>query len=252
MYTGFWSDFSLLLLAAIFGSIAILPYSLRLLKESPKKKKLKLPLWMILLLSILQNIVLFSLAIGIGLLAARSIGIGVDIFGGMYHLLPGLFLGIVAGFFLLAGDILFLPYFPEKLMKTTLQTSLWENFSASFYGGINEEFFTRLFGVSVVTWLLSRIWHTPNELPTASDFWIAITLMSVIFALGHLPSLKNLLGKITRPMLLRTILLNTPIGLLCGWVFWRFGIQAAILTHFTADIVYHVGGTLVLRKIKQS
>jgi hypothetical protein len=41
--------------------------------------------------------------------------------------------------------------------------------------------------------------------------------------------------------------LNVPIGLICGWLLCRFGIEAAIAAHFTADVIYHVGGTLLLR-----
>lgn len=247
MFTGFWFEFSILLVAAVFGSVAILPYSVRLLKESKKGKSLKLPLWMIVFLSLLQNIVLFAVIIGIGLLAAHQIGLGAPLIGGASLMLPPLLLGILGGCFLLCADLLFLPYFPEKLLKTTLKTTQWENFTASFYGGINEELFSRLFGVSVIAWLLSRVWHTPTGLPTDSIFWIAIVIMAILFALGHLPTLKSLLGTITPVMFFRTILLNTPIGLLCGLLFWHYGITAAIIAHFVADIVYHVGGTYVLR-----
>jgi hypothetical protein len=257
MYTGFWFEFSILLFAAILGSLAILPYSLRLLKESKKKKPLKIPFWMLVLLSVLQNTILFAVATGIGLLIAHQIGLGAPLLeamrvGGlsqtvMATILSALIFGIGGGSFLLLLDLLFLPHFPEKLLTTSLKTTQWENFTASFYGGINEELFTRLLGLSLIAWLLSRIWHMASGLPTASVFWIANILMAVIFALGHLPALKNLLGTITPLMFSRTIILNTPIGLLCGWIFWRYGIEAAIITHFAADIVYHVGGTLVLR-----
>jgi hypothetical protein len=43
-------------------------------------------------------------------------------------------------------------------------------------------------------------------------------------------------------------LLNAPIGLVCGWLFWTYGIEAAIIAHFCADIVYHVCGAAVLRR----
>jgi membrane protease YdiL (CAAX protease family) len=245
MVISFWSEFSIFLLAAFFGSIAILPYSLRLLKSS-KSKKLKMPYGMLFLLSIIQNIVLFAVTIGIGLVATHQIGLNVQWVNTQNLLLPVL-LGILGGGFLLIADMLFLPYFPEKLLNTALKTTLWENFTASFYGGINEELFTRLFGVSVIAWLLSKIWHTPVGLPTTSVYWTAIVFMAIIFALGHLPALKGIMDKITSVMFFRTILLNTPIGLLCGWLFWQYGIEAAILAHFAADIVYHIGGTLVLR-----
>ena len=85
---------------------------------------------------------------------------------------------------------------------------------------------------------------------TSAVFWVAIVLLAVLFAVGHLPTLKGLVNEVSPTMLSRTIILNTPIGLTCGWLFWRYGIEAAMLTHFTADIVYHVGGTIVIQRIK--
>jgi hypothetical protein len=49
-------------------------------------------------------------------------------------------------------------------------------------------------------------------------------------------------------LLLRTLVLNMAIGLICGWVFWNYGIEAAMLVHFVADIIYHCGGTYVLQR----
>jgi hypothetical protein len=243
MYHSFWSDYTLLFIAAIVGSIAILPYGLRLANESAKKKPVKLPHWALLLLSILQNAVLFAIVIAVGLLAVRQIGLN-PLRGD--HLLIALFLGIVAGSVLLVMDLLFLPHLPERLLTTALKTTQLENFMASFYGGINEELLMRLFGLSVVAWLLSRVWHTASGSPTTAVFWVANVILAVAFALGHLPALKALVGNITSVLLARTLLLNMAVGLLCGWLFWNYSIVAAMIAHFAADIIYHVGGTFVL------
>ena len=120
--------------------------------------------------------------------------------------------------------------------------------AASFYGGINEEILVRLLGLSALAWLLSKVWHTSAALPTDTVFWIANVALAILFGIGHLPALKNLLGRIPPLMLARSLLLNFPIGLLCGWLFWTYGIEAAIVAHFSADIVYHVFGTVVLRR----
>jgi Type II CAAX prenyl endopeptidase Rce1-like len=143
---------------------------------------------------------------------------------------------------------LFLPYWPAPLRDTARKTTLLENFAASFYGGINEEILIRLFGLSALAWLFSRVSHTSAGLPTDTVFWIANVLMAILFGIGHLPVLKNLLGRMPPLMLVRSLLLNAPIGLLCGWLFWIYGIEAAIVAHFSADIVYHVFGTVVLRR----
>jgi hypothetical protein len=71
--------------------------------------------------------------------------------------------------------------------------------------------------------------------------------MAVVFALGHLPAALAITGSITPLLVGRTLVLNMPIALICGWLLWQFGIEAAIAAHFTADLVYHVGGTLLLR-----
>jgi Type II CAAX prenyl endopeptidase Rce1-like len=253
----FWSEFAILLTAALLGGLAIIPYSLRLLSSS-QRKPLKFSLPTLLLLSFLQTAVLSALAIGLGLLAAHASGLGApyieaalarngSIQAVVQMLPPAVGFGVLGGAVLLLLDLLFLPYWPQELVDFAQRTTLWENFLASFYGGLNEEFFMRLFGFSVLTWLLSSVWYTPAGLPTDAVFWTANVTIAVLFGLGHLPAAKNLLGSIPPLMLARMLLLNAPIGLICGWLFWTYGIEAAVLAHFSADIVYHVAGTIVLR-----
>jgi Type II CAAX prenyl endopeptidase Rce1-like len=256
MTINFWLEFGILFAATLVGSAAVLPYSLRLL---PKDKPLKMSMPKVVLLSLLQGAVIFAIATGVGLLAAHSIGLGAPYLeaalagnGSAQALVPmlqvAIILGVLAGIILLIGDLLFLPYWPEALVDTARTTTLWENFAASFYGGINEEILIRLLGLSALAWLFSRIWHTSAGLPTNTVFWVANVLMAIIFGIGHLPALKNLLGRIPPLMLARSLLLNAPIGLICGWLFWTYGIEAAIVAHFAADIVYHVFGTVVFRR----
>jgi hypothetical protein len=259
MTTIFWIEFGALFAASLVGGAAVLPYGLRLLQGSAQKKPLKMPISKLVLLSFLQSAVLFAIATGVGLLAAHSIGRGAPYIEAalagngsaqavVSMLQVAIILGALAGAVLLVADLLFLPYWPEALIDTARKTTLWENFAASFYGGINEEVLVRLFGLSALAWLFSRVWHTSAGLPTSTVFWVANVLMTIVFAIGHLPALKNLLGRIPRLMLARTLLLNAPVGLLCGWLFWMYGIEAAIVAHFSVDIVYHVFGTVVLRR----
>jgi hypothetical protein len=213
---------------------------------------------MLTLVSLLQGAVIFAIVTGLGLVAAHAIGLGAPYIEsalgahGFLHpirtmLQVSIVSGALAGAVLLLADLLFLPYWPKALVDTARKTTLWENFAASFYGGINEEILIRLFGFSALAWLLSKIWHTSAGLPTNVVFWIANVILTIIFGIGHLPALKRLVGTISPVMFARSLLLNAPIGLLCGWLFWTYGIEAAILAHFSADIVYHVFGTLVLR-----
>ena len=136
MTRAFWSEFAILLAAALFGSLAIIPYSVRLLTSS-QHKPLKFPLQTLFLLSFLQTAVLPALAIGVGLLAARAIGLGAPyIEAGLANtqskqaivqmLLPAIGLGVLGGAVLLLLDLFFLRYWPPELVDFARRTTLWE------------------------------------------------------------------------------------------------------------------------------
>jgi hypothetical protein len=248
-----WAKFAILYAAALFGGLAIVPYGLRLIEQSGRSISPS----RFLLLSLAQNAVLFAVVIALGLLAAHAVGLGAPYveaaLGGRSPGYPAgemlmwsIGLGGAGGALLLAMDLVLIQRLPA-LLDLTRKTSLWENFTASFYGGLNEEFLFRLLGLSGAAWLLSQLWHSPAGGPTDATLWSANVIMAVAFGLGHLPAALAITGGITPLLVSRTLVLNGLIALICGWLFWRFGIEAAIAAHFTADIVYHVGGTLLLR-----
>jgi hypothetical protein len=243
----FWQEFGVLFVAALIGSGAVLPYSMRLLQGKQTKYSTRT----LMLLSMLQNAVIFAVVTVLGLLASHAIGLGAPyveaMLGGMplpsgMGILIAIIFGIIAGALLLLADLFFVPYWPKPLLDTALKTTLFENFLASFYGGINEELLMRLFGFSALVWLLSFIWRLNPII-----FWSVNVVMAIVFGIGHLPALKGVAGTISHAMFARALLLNAPVGLVCGWLFWTYGIEAAMVAHFSADIVYHVFGTIVLR-----
>ena len=236
-----WAKFAILYAGALFGAVAVLPYSLRLIEQSG----LSISPSRFLLLSLAQNAVLFAVVVALGLLAARAVGLGAPYLeaalGGRAPdhpvkdmLMWSIGLGAAGGLFLLAFDLFLIPRLPA-LLDLARKTSLWENFTASFYGGLNEELLFRLLGLSATAWLLSRVWASGG--PTDTALWVANMIMAVLFGLGHLPAARAVMGSITPLLVGRALALNTPIALICGWLFWRFGIEAAIVAHFTADLV---------------
>jgi Type II CAAX prenyl endopeptidase Rce1-like len=245
----FWPEFGILFLFALLGGAAVIPYGHRLL---PKDRPQRFSISVLLLLSFVQTALFFAGIIALGLFAAHAIGHGAPyiealLAGTMIPSKIGIAiasgLGILAGATLLVADLRFLPYWPHALLESAKKTTMFERFLASFYGGINEELLMRLCGLSVLVWLASLVSQINVVI-----FWIANILMTILFAVGHLPALKGVVGSISRIVLTRTLLLNAPIGLLCGWLFWIYGIEAAIIAHFSADIVYLTFGSLVLRR----
>jgi hypothetical protein len=253
MPISFWPEFAILFVAALIGAAAVVPYSLRMTRGKP----LKLSMPVVLLLALAQNAVLFGISIGLGLLAAHAVGLGLPYLEAMLAgtnippptgLLAGLVTGVVAGAALLVADLLFEPYWPQPVRELTLNSTALENLLASLYGGIDEELLLRLFGLSGLVWLMSLVWHPSSSAPDPTVLWLANVVMTILFGLGHLPALAQMLGRLPPLMVVRSLLLNAPVGLACGWLFWTFGLEAAIVAHFAADIVYHVFGSWALRR----
>ena len=64
-------------------------------------------------------------------------------------------------------------------------------------------------------------------------------LAAVVFGLGHLPATAALLP-LTPAVIARAVVLNGIPGVVFGWLFWRRGLEAAMVAHFGADLVLHV------------
>ena len=253
-----WKIFFILLTASVFGILAILPYTLTLQAETLAKITLPIPLPILLALQVTQNAVMFAIVIFIGLLLAKRIGLGLPILEAKLAgesvtarvktiLLPSVLPGILASILIIALDkYIFGPGLVAQLGSAAnalnLQTSqppAWQGLLASFYGGINEEILMRLFLLTLLAWLGKFIRHTPEGQPTLIILWTANILTAILFGLGHLPVTAAII-QLTPLVIVRAIVLNGLAGLVFGYLYWTRGLESAMLSHFSADIVLHV------------
>jgi len=253
-----WKIFFILWIATIISIIAILPYSLTLQSNVLQNLKLPFPLPIIIALQVFQNAILFTIAIFGGLIFAKRVGLTTPILEAWIHkeavadkiraILPLSMIAGVVGTVLILGLEFF--YFQPALLKQlgntantlnlqTSQPAAWKGLLASFYGGIAEEILLRLFVMSLFVWLGRFISKTPEGQPTNAVFWIANILAAVLFGLGHLPA-TSLQVPLTTLIVMRAIVLNGLLGIVFGWLYWKRGLEAAMISHFSADIVLHV------------
>lgn len=113
----------------------------------------------------------------------------------------------------------------------------WRGALASLYGGIVEEVECRLLLVSLLVWLLAR---SRRRAAAPWMFMLAIVLAAVLFGAAHLPA-AFAIGMAHTPMLVgKIVLLNAVVGVVAGMLFWKYGLEHAMLAHFCADLVLHV------------
>jgi len=241
--------FLILLIACIFGTIAVLPYTLTL--QGELLQNLPVPLHVLLAAQLIQSVVLFGIVIFVGLHLARKVGLSLPILerwieGGEVKSYLGSILGISIGLGILAGILIIgLDYLfsfagvPINVTQASINPPAWQGFLASFYGGINEEILLRLFVMTLLAWIIFKLKKTEDGKPTNIGMWLAIVLAAIIFGAGHLPAVMAI-TTLTPLVIVRTITLNAVGGIIFGWLYWKKGLESAMISHFSADIVLHV------------
>ena len=105
-------------------------------------------------------------------------------------------------------------------------------------GGIIEEVMMRLFFMSLVVFIISKI-IKKKEIPTIV-FIIANVLAALLFAAGHLPSTATM-TTLTPLIIIRCFLFNGGLGMTFGYLYRKYNIRYAMishgLTHLIADIL---------------
>jgi membrane protease YdiL (CAAX protease family) len=209
-------------------------------------------------LQIVQSAILFAIMIFGGLFFASRVGLGTPILEAATHgepvankvraILPlSIVLGVIVTLIVLGLEFyVFQPALLRELsdpanilnLKTS-QPAAWKGFLASFYGGIAEESQIRLFVMSLFAWLGRFFSRTPEGKPTDTVIWIANILAAVVFGLGHLPAMA-LHVPLTPLVITRAVVLNGLLGIIFGWLYWKRGLEAAMISHFSADLILHV------------
>ncbi len=253
-----WRIFWILLAASVVGIVAIFPYALEMQSATLAQKPTPMGLPLLIALQIVQNTVMFAVAIILGLLAANRAGLGLPIIeAGLKGeeirgkvkaiILPSVIVGLAGSVVIVLIDVygfspLLMNELGDKAKALNLQAAqpaAWKGLLASFYGGLNEEILLRLFVMSGLAWLGKFISRTPEGLPTTAVFWIANILAAVLFGLGHLPATAGLVP-LTPIVITRAVVLNGLVGVGAGYLYKRYGLESAMLCHFSADIVLHV------------
>lgn len=250
-----WKVFLTLWGAAVIGIIAVLPYALTLQKPLLEKVTATIPLGALIAAQIVQSMVLFGIATALGLWLAKRIGLGAPILEKYFagekiaehvkpFLIPVILFGAIGGLCIYGLDkFFFMPALQTELIQGGgaggSQTTPWQGLLASFYGGIDEEILLRLFLMSLLAWLGKFISHTAEGKPTSAVLWTANILAAVLFGLGHLPATAAIMT-ITPLVVVRAIVLNGLLGVGFGYFYSKYGLESAILSHFSADIILHV------------
>lgn len=229
--------------ACTLATLAVLPYLMVLQAESFAQIPVSLPV--LVLAQSVQSMLLFSLMAFAGLRAAAAVGLKAPLIRALAGEAPmpelpvkTLALSLLGGFVLALGVAALDPLFGLPVPEMA-KPAIWKGALASLYGSIGEEVQLRLFLMSVLAWGLSKLGKGEEGPVKAWPLATAMVLSALLFGLGHLPTAFT----VWEPSVLvvaRTVLLNAALGLPFGWLYWKYGLEHAMVAHFGADIALHV------------
>jgi hypothetical protein len=253
-----WPTFRIVLAATVVGIAAVLPYALSLTAAAPRPLNQRLPHGLLLSLQMLANSVLYGVLAGVGLFLACRIGLGLPFIEGWVQKNPvrnrflriavfSALIGVIGALIVSALDLwVFGPSIRamfqglHKSLPASTVPPAWQGFLASFEGGITEEVLLRLFAMTFFAWLGSLLSHDSEGRPGPAILWIANVLAAVVFGLGHLPATAAVGLALSPVVIMRAVVLNGLLGVAFGWLYATRGLESAVLSHFSADIVLHV------------
>lgn len=142
---------------------------------------------------------------------------------------------ILGGMLLILSDLLFFGNYSDAIRESyAVKPTVTYIFAAVVYGGVIEEVMLRLFFMSLLAFLLQKLFRKGSG--TTSLLIAANLIAALLFTAAHLPATALLMG-LTPMIVFRCFLLNGGLGLAFGWLYRKFGLRYAMLAHAGCHVV---------------
>lgn len=239
--------FGLLAGLGIIAALFVVPYMRELLGDAllEQVEELGLNESSLSTLIVVQSALMYTVFALIGVLVYRRAGYSMPVFEDLLGtegkaevnwkpwLVFSLGGGLLVGLLVILGDYLFLQLgSPLSLLESQLP-AWWKGILGAFSAGIGEELMFRLFMMTLLTLLMTRIFKARRV-----AIWVSIIFVAVFFGVLHLPATAAV-AELSPLVVLRALLLNGIGGAAFGWLYWKQGLESAMAAHFVTDVVVH-------------
>jgi membrane protease YdiL (CAAX protease family) len=233
----------LLTILGLIGVASILTMDLPIPDEAATILEAQFTPFQIQLLLLINPSILLVIAITVGLLFYQKAGLSVPFLERISGLrktidqplsvvIMGVVGGIIAGALITYIGHIFTPFLPAEF--TALGESIKPSIAGRFlYGGITEEILMRFGLMSLLVFLTAKIAGHKK----AGIYWIGIIISALLFALGHFPIAFQAVPDPSTLLLVYLIIGNMAGGVIFGWLYWKKGLESAMIAHIFAHSV---------------
>jgi hypothetical protein len=201
------------------------------------------------LLSLIQPAVILSIAVLVGVALAPKVGLSSPVAQAVAsggdpvspfkpQIVPGIVGGLAGGVAIILIALVSKPFLsPEVVARISELGKFLPLPTRLLYGGITEELLLRWGLMTLLVWAMRRLFQKGQERPKQVYFVGAIVISSVVFGIGHLPIAFMLVPEATLALTLFVIVGNSVFGLIAGYLYWKKGLESAMLAHMLAHVV---------------
>jgi hypothetical protein len=200
-------------------------------------------------LSLIQPTVLLSIAVLIGVALASKVGLSSPVAEAVAgngqlasalkpQIFPGLIGGFIGGLGVIFSWIVWKPFLPPEFVARSVEfNKLLPVPTRLLYGGFTEELLLRWGLMTLLVWTAWRLFQKGKGKPQTVYLVGAIIASSVIFGLGHLPLVFLLFPGASIAPVTFVIVSNSFFGLIAGYLYWKKGLESAMIAHMLAHVV---------------
>ena len=184
------------------------------------------------------TVVMYGLICGIfGIILSNKIGLFKKFKIEKEALTKTIIISIIGGIIMILGDLLVFGNINSLIKDLYVNKPTIEYIILSFtYGGVVEEVMLRLFFMSLVIFVISKIFYKDKTIPT-KVFIISNIITALVFALLHLPATYQTFGNLTIDLIIRCIIMNGSFGVAFGYLYRKYGIGYSMLAHFGCHLI---------------
>jgi hypothetical protein len=247
--------FLILFLAGMAGVLSFLLVDLSaVLSLIPVQAGTEIPTFtpLLKLLSLIQPSILLGLAVLVGVTLAPKVGLSAPAAEGAAsgsaigpvlrsQLIPGLVGGALGGIAVVVVAALCKPFMsPDTSERISGFTRLLPIPTRLLYGGITEELLLRWGVMTALVWATWRVLQKRQSTPGTTCFVTAILISSLVFGIGHLPIAYMLFPQVSAAVVVLVIVANSAFGLVAGYLYWKRGLESAMIAHMFGHLVMAV------------
>ncbi len=173
----------------------------------------------------------------IGLILSKRVGLWKEIRFDKNAVAPTAILTIIAALCLFPGDkLIFGPFSGWVHDLYDRSPGLPKIIAGLLTGGVIEEVMMRLFFMSLLALVFSKLFHRKEKDIPARAVAAANVISALLFAAGHLPGTMAMTA-LTPLLLFRCFLFNGGLGLGFGYLYRKYGIVYAMIAHGAAHLI---------------